>query len=382
MARVITLTSGSAGVGKTIVCVNLAAQLARRGKRVCLVDTGGGEVNASVALGLEPRHTLRHLSHPGARLDDVLIRDCSGFDVLASACGDEWIAALPPAQLHRLLDALIQLDAYDFVLIDSTTATAAHTPVFAQFGAELVLVITPEPVSPREAYSLLSTLSSQYPEKRIHVIVNKYNNHIVGRYSYDSFKEIGGLYLGMQLALLGVIGETGPIPQALPRQQETMPGTFVRSIGTLADQLLTEKATLPEQTMQSFCARYQGAVEAGCAAEQAVVEVLEMPVGRKQKLQREVEYLSKQVDDLIKEIERLRRAPQEVDRTTPESCTDTPLSGLASDAQSVTLQGETFSIYSMQRSNGSRQYFAWHSLDDCLETSASLPGSGRGEQRQ
>ena len=73
MARVITVTSASAGVGKTVICVNLAAQLARRGKRVCLLDSGSGAANASVSLGLEPRRNLKDLSHSGAMLDEVLI---------------------------------------------------------------------------------------------------------------------------------------------------------------------------------------------------------------------------------------------------------------------------------------------------------------------
>lgn len=164
--------------------------------------------------------------------------------------------------------------------------------------------------------------------------------------------------------------------QAVLRDQQALvngdsPVAAVRDIGSLADQLLVENTGLRERDMQSFCDRYLKAVEVIDAGQIAAAYVLEIPVSRKQKLQQQLEYLSNQVDDLIQEIERLRQAPQApqaTQRTVPEPLTETPIAALASDSQAVTLQGETFPIYSMQNSNGGRQYFAWHSLDDCPES--------------
>ena len=361
MARVITVTSGAAGVGKTSICINLAAQLARRGQHVCLLDADGGAANAGLSLGLEPRHTLQDLILYGVALDEVLIRNCQGFDIVPGSPGSDWIEGLTSEQLHHLVAALRQLDDYDFVLIDSSTSTARNVLSFAQTSAEVILVITPAPISLPDAYSLLKLLSSECASKRIQVVVNMSTNHIIGRYSYGSFRGVAKLYLGMQLALLGVVSEDKDMPAVLHQQQSPdnadSQAPAARDIGSLADQLLLENAVLPERDMQSFCNRYLAAVEVKDAEQISAAQVLEISVGRKQKLRQQLEYLSSQVDDLIKEIERLRQAP--------EAVTETSIAARESDSEAVSLQGETFSIYSTQSSNGGRQYFAWHSLDDC-----------------
>jgi len=373
MARVITVTSGTAGVGKTSICVNLAAQLARREQCVCLLDADGGGVNVSMSLGLEPRHSLKDLVLESVALDDVLIRNCQGFDILPGSSSPDWMEALTSAQFDHLAASLSQLDDYDFVLIDSSITLAHNALAFAQTSPEVILVITPAPISAPDAYTLLKLLSYEYPAKHIQVVVNKSSSHIVGRHSHASFREVAAFYLGMQLPLLGVVGEDKHIQAVLPEQQAVgngdAPTTAARNIGSLADQLLIENTVLPEGNMQSFCNRYLKAVEVNDAGRITAADVLEIPVSRKQKLQRELEYLSSQVDDLIKEIERLRHAPEAAQRKLSAPLTESSVAALASDSQAVTLQGETFSIYSMQSSNGGRQYFAWHSLDDCLEAS-------------
>ena len=265
MARVITVTSGTAGVGKTSICIHLAAQLARRGRRVCLLDADGGGANASLSLGLEPRHTLKDLILYGAALDDVLIRNCHGFDIVPGSASVDWIDALTPEQIQRLAACLSQLDDYDFLLIDSATSTARNALSFAQTSPEVVLVITPAPISLPDAYSLLKLLYSEHPSKHIHVIVNRSTNQIIGRYSYGSFREVAMFYLGMQLPLLGVVGEDKDMQTALHRQQARVNAdsqtAAARNIGSLADQLLADNVDQPEADMQSFCNRYLKSLE-------------------------------------------------------------------------------------------------------------------------
>ncbi|MGB5408447.1 MAG: hypothetical protein WBN43_16860, partial [Thiogranum sp.] len=127
-----------------------------------------------------------------------------------------------------------------------------------------------------------------------------------------------------------------------------------------------------ERDMQSFCNRYLKAVEAKDADQISAAYVLKIPVGRKQKLRQQVESLSNQVDDLIKEIKRLREAPEATQHTVTGPDTETSIAALASDSETVTFQGETFSIYSTQSANAGRQYFAWHGLDDCPESSEAV----------
>jgi flagellar biosynthesis protein FlhG len=379
MARVFTVTSGTDGVGKTSICVNLAAQLAQRGQRVCLLDADGGGTNVSMSLGLKPRHTLKDLILYGRALDDVLIRNCQGFDVVPASSSADWKTALTSEQLHHLAASLAQLDDYDFLLIDCSTSTARNVLSFAQTSAEVILVITPAPISPPDAYSLLNLLHSEYADKRIQVVVNKSINHAIGRHSYGSFREVANFYLGIQLPLLGVVSEDKHMQAVLHEQQPPVNGdpqaAAARNIGSLADQLLVENAVLPERDMQSFCNRYLKAVETKNTSQMAAAEdMLEIPDCRKHKLRQHLEYLSHQVDKLIGQLERLRadgmhpatllEIPASEPYSEPEPCTETSVAELANESEAVTVQGEMFSIYRINRSDGGRQHFAWHSLDD------------------
>jgi len=372
MARVITVTSGTAGVGKTSICIHLAAQLAQRGRRVCLLDADGGGANAGLSLGLEPRLTLKDLILYGVALDDVLICNCQGFDMLPGSTSVDWLDELTSAQLHHLAASLKQLDDYDFVLIDSSTSTAHTALSFAQTSPEVVLVITPGPISLPDVYSLLKLLTSEHPEKRIQIVVNKSDNQLIGRYSYGSLRELAQFYLGVQLPLLGVVSEDRDLQTALhPQQTPVNAGSPTAAAGTisrLADQLLVENADHPEGDMHSFCTRYLKAIEVKDTGRMSAEYVLKVPVDRKQKLRQQFECLSSQVDDLIKEIVRLRQAPDAPQHTVPASVTETSVAALASGSEAVTSLVETFSIYSTQSPNGDKQYFAWHSPDDCPQT--------------
>lgn len=342
---------------------------------MCLLDADGGGAHASLSLEPEPRYTLKDMILDGVALDDVLVRTPQGFELVPGSAGSDWMEALTSAQLQHWAVSLRQLDHYDFVLIDSATSTARNVLSFAQTSPEVILVITPAPISLPDAYSLLKLLSSEYPSKRIHVVVNKSINHIIGRYSYSSFMEVANVYLGMQLPLLGVVSED-PDLQALLHGQPVPVAAWqaaaARDIGSLADQLLVENTVPPEQGMQRFCDRYLKALGVKDSERMAAAYVLKIPGSRNQKLRQQIEYLSKQVDDLIQEIERLRQAPDAAQRTLPAAVTETSLAALASDSEAVTLLGETFSIYSRQHPSGGRQYFAWHSLDDCPETSGPV----------
>lgn len=372
MARVITVTSGTAGVGKTSICINLAAQLARCGQRVCLLDADGGEAYTGLLPGHAPRYTLKDLLLTGVALDDVLIRNSTGIDIVPGSPDADGKVPLAPVQLHQLAVSLGQLEHYDFVLIDSSTSTARNVLSFAQTSPEVVLVITPGPISLPNAYSLLKLLSSGAPSRRINVVVNRSIYQKIGMYSYSSFREVASVYLGMDLSLLGVVGEDQDMAASGQALVAGSQAAVARDIGIVADQLLVENTALPEQGLQSFCDRYLKTLEVNDAGQVTAASVLEIPVSRKQKLKQQIETLSSQVDELIQEVERLRQVPEATQGMVRAPVTETSLAALASDAEAVTLQGNTFSIYSRHNPTGGQQYFAWHSVYDCREKSGGV----------
>ena len=238
------------------------------------------------------------------------------------------------------------------MLIDSSTSTARNALSFAQASPEVVLVINPAPISLPNAYSLLKLLSSGAPSRRINVVVNKSVYQKIGRYSYSSFRELASFYLGIDLSLLGVVGEDRDMAASGPALVAGSQAAVARDIGIVADQLLVESTVLPEQGLQSFCHRYLKTLEVNDTEQVTAASVLEIPVSRKQKLKRQIETLSSQVDELIQEVERLRQVPETRQGMVRAPVTETSLAALASDAEAVTLQGNTFSIYSRHTPTG------------------------------
>jgi flagellar biosynthesis protein FlhG len=388
MARIITVTSGAAGVGKTSICVNLAAQLARRGERVCLLDADGQGTNVSVALGLEPRHTLEDLVLSDVALEDVLVRNCLGFDILPGSARGDWLDVLTADQLQCLANAIRQLNGYDLVLIDCPPGTTHSGLAFALASAELLLVITAQPESHDAAYALLKRLHAEHADARIHVVLNQARNHTLGSLSYDEFQEVAGFYLGVQLPLLGLVDEDDAVrravgqPQALVEQDSET--AAARDVAGLAHGLLVGRTVSAGEGAQNFCERYLDRFEAADSAPNKVADVLPLPVSGRQKLQQQLEQLSDRVNALIGEIERLRSDGSESAALSPASggaqhsedpsLTEEHIAVLANGCEAVTVQGDSFSIYSRRTSSGAQQHFAWHSADDCLE--ASQPHTG------
>lgn len=382
MTRIITVASGKAGVGKTAIAVNLAAQLAQRGQRVCLLDADWGLGNVNLMLGLRSQYTLRELLLGEATLEQVLVRNCHGFDIVPGSSGDSWMTELSIAQLNRLVDVLRELDGYDIVLIDTTSSMARHVLAFLLASSEVMLVITPQPSSLSDTYTLLKLLHNEHYKGRIHLVVNFARNHTVGRYIYDKFREVADFYLDANLPLSGMLGDDPHMTQAIQEQQPLVsrnPDSITaRAIDQLAEQLLLEQETVEKPNMQEFVVRYLHAIGVEAAPAIDISGRQYAPAEDSENLRQQIDTLSALIDQLVAEIERLRSdasphadlyvLPRAGKRKSPERCNEVCVA-MNTDVEEVTVQGETFSIYHVQRSNGDTQRFACHSLDDDIQES-------------
>ena len=381
MTRIISVTSGKGGVGKTLITVNLAVQLAQRGQRVCLLDAGGGLANAGLLPELKPRYTLSDLVLSGVELDKVLIRNCRGFDLVPCGSDTGWLDTLADNQLYAMATALSQLDDYDFILIDASSIHASSERAFTVAACETVLVVTPEPGVLKDAYGLLRQLYQERYAGHIMLVVNKAINHEVGRDTYDNFREVTEFYLGMDVPLLGLVSDDERIQQVIPDQcalvSHRAESVAAHDVGQLAGSLLMQQESAPGIAVQDFWHRFLRASGLSPADEHQVAPdstVSDMPGDTE--LQRQLDRLSSRVGDLIAEVERLRAAGKRKSAVIsfPQAHRKAPASRCAeicfavhTSSEDVTMQGETFSIYHMQRSNGDTQRFACHSLDDDIQ---------------
>ena len=220
MTRIVTVTSGKRGVGKTTLAVNLAVQLAQRGQRVCLLDAGTGNATVSELLGVEANRTLRDLAVAGASLEDVLLRNCHGIDIIPSAADGGWISGLGADQLNRMIDQLGRLDTYDFIIIDSSSAIAQNMLAFALASPEVVLVITPDSTSLTDAYALIKVLTNKYHQKKFKILVNAARSAGEAERIYRQLGLVVDQFLGSpSLDYMGWVPFDKLVPAAVRQQQ-------------------------------------------------------------------------------------------------------------------------------------------------------------------
>ena len=173
-ARVMAVTSGKGGVGKTFLSANLAASLAQRGKRVLVLDADLGLANLDVVLNLQPKTTLHDVFSGTASLEDAIVSAPGGFSVLLAGSGLVEYSRLTPEvreKMVRIVDTVAP--RFDHILLD-TGAGISDVVLYAVSLADDVLVIaTPEPTSMTDAYATIKVLATQQGRSAIRLVVNQ-----------------------------------------------------------------------------------------------------------------------------------------------------------------------------------------------------------------
>jgi MinD-like ATPase involved in chromosome partitioning or flagellar assembly len=257
--RVIAFTSGKGGVGKTSLSVNLAIALARSGSKVCLFDADMGMANVNIMLGIAPAYTLEHLFTNERTIQDIVLTGPAGLDLVPGASGFSKCVDLDDSQQRRLVDALEYLEPrYDYLIIDTSagiSSTVLHFVAAAQMAA---VVITPEPTSLTDAFSLLKVLSRRGYKRSPQVIVNMVQNTSKAERIYGRFEAAVKKYIGLNTELLGAVWMDQSIPSSISLQRpvallaESDPSckTFYR----LADRLDTvfNRGTVPKLSFTAY----------------------------------------------------------------------------------------------------------------------------------
>lgn len=268
MARIIGISSGKGGVGKTSISVNLALQLARQGQRVCLFDADLGLANVNILLGLQPRHTLADVIQGEVSLQDIIIRSPDGIDIIPGSSGIERMADLEPDQMQDLVSAFTGLDAYDWVLLDTSSGINRNVLCFSLSAPELLLVVNTEPTSLTDAYALLKILFHNEYAGSVQVVVNQCKSLAAGEQTYDKFRRAVRLYLERDIPLLGVIPQDAGMPEAVTAQQALVvrdpDSRAARRLRQMASDLLRSEA--PETRiagMEHYWATYLKCLRGG-----------------------------------------------------------------------------------------------------------------------
>ena len=204
--RVLAITGGKGGVGKTSVSVNLAIALARTGSKVCLFDADTGLANINVMLGLHPAHTLEHLFTGEKPIGDILLEGPAGIDIIPGASGFAQCVELGVNEQRRLVESISELEPnYDYMLVDTAAGISPTVLHFIAASQIAAVVITPEPTSLTDAFSLLKVLRRRGYRRKVEVIVNMASNARQAEKVYRRFDAAVKKYLGLQTEQLGAL---------------------------------------------------------------------------------------------------------------------------------------------------------------------------------
>ncbi|MCF6180312.1 MAG: MinD/ParA family protein [Geopsychrobacter sp.] len=173
MTRVVAITSGKGGVGKTAVVANIAIALAKQGKKILVIDADLGLANIDVVLGLSPEYNLNHFFKGERSLEEIMVEGPCGIKVLPAGSGVQQYTRLDGQLKMRFIEAIDNLhENFDLVLIDTEAGISDNVTYFTVAAQDILVITTPEPTAITDAYALMKLLSSQYHQKNFLLCVN------------------------------------------------------------------------------------------------------------------------------------------------------------------------------------------------------------------
>jgi flagellar biosynthesis protein FlhG len=234
LGKVMAVTSGKGGVGKTFVSANLAAALAKRGQKVLVLDADLGLANLDVVLNLYPKITLHDVFTGKAKLEEAIVRAPGGFSVLLAGSGMVEYSRLTPnvrEDFLRIMSGL--LPHYDIVLLD-TGAGISDVVLFAvSLASEVLVVATPEPTSLTDAYATIKVLVGEQKRRIIRMVINQTARMGDGRAITTQLQQVLDRFVvakpgeKVRLVHMGDIPADPSVRQAVMRRQlliQSMPG--------------------------------------------------------------------------------------------------------------------------------------------------------------
>lgn len=224
LAKVITVTSGKGGVGKSNVSVNLAIQLSRLGKKVIVLDADFGLANIEVMLGLRPKYNLADMMFHGKGVKDIIAQGPENIGFISGGSGLRELTNLSRDQIQSLVLSMYELDQVaDVVLIDTGAGISDSVIDLVMCSAQVLLVATPEPTSITDAYALLKTIQRQENfdpgRMKIQMIGNRTQSYEDGRELFHKLSTVSDKFLQVEMEYLGSIPDDAKLQSAIMRQE-------------------------------------------------------------------------------------------------------------------------------------------------------------------
>lgn len=218
--RVVAVTSGKGGVGKTNVAVNLGVSLSMMGRRVALMDADMGLANVDILLGIYPEYNLSHVLNGSKSLKEVTIEGPEGLQVIPASSGIQQMSDLTNVEQAAIIHAFSEMDSdLDVLIVDTAAGISASVVNFARASQEIVIVVCDEPTSITDAYALIKLLNREYGVYNFHVLTNMVKSEQHGENLFGKLSLVTDRYLDVTLQFMGIVPQDDQLRKAVQKQR-------------------------------------------------------------------------------------------------------------------------------------------------------------------
>ncbi len=255
-ARVIAVTSGKGGVGKSSLSINLAVQLTKMGKKVIILDADFGLANIEVMFGVIPQYNLSDLMVSGKKIEEILTDGPEGIKFISGGSGIAKLNNLDKEQVKRLINKMSELESMaDVIIIDTGAGISSTVMEFLVSSPETIIVTTPEPTSITDSYALLKALSMnesfRKDEAAIKMVANRVSSENEGRNLYEKLNVVVSRFLDINMTYLGAVPMDNNNIKAVMKQKPVSiiypASASSRHYEEIARKIMNDGADIPPQ---------------------------------------------------------------------------------------------------------------------------------------
>lgn len=231
--RVIAVTSGKGGVGKTNLSVNVGIALSQMGQRVVLMDADMGLANVDILLGVYPQFNLSHVLSGEKTLNEIMLAGPSGLRIIPGASGIQKMSELTSVEQASVIHAFSEIDDIDVLIVDTAAGISGSVVNFARACQEIIVVVCDEPTSLTDAYAFIKLLNRDYGLSHFHVITNMVQSVQQGHGLFQKLSKVTDRYLDVTLKFAGAVPYDEYLRKSVQKQMPVVMG-FPRSKASLA----------------------------------------------------------------------------------------------------------------------------------------------------